>query len=126
MSLMKFFQTIDKSYIGKFIDTRLKLIESTDPERIYVENVRSFYNLPNSIAKIFCEMAVVENLFEKFYAVECPDESCGRIIATYKSLIDIPEIIECDQCEILERSKHEFRKGEFKVIEFYKLNKELR
>jgi hypothetical protein len=125
MSLMKFFQIIDNSFIGKFIDKRLDFIASTDPERIYVENIRSFYNLPFAVAKTFCDIAVTEKLFEKFYSVECPDISCDRVIATFKNKQEIPDTIECEQCEFLEKPKHEFKKGEFKIVEFYKLNKQV-
>lgn len=122
MSLMKFFQIIDNSFIGKFIDKRLNLIESTDPERIYVENIRSFYNISTPVAKIFCEMATKERYFEKFFAVECPNEACGRVIATFGTENEIPNIIGCDQCQYLERDIHEFKTGEYKIVEFYKLS----
>ncbi|HCT29455.1 MAG TPA: hypothetical protein DIW31_01685 [Bacteroidales bacterium] len=119
---MEFFHKIDKSFIGRFIDKRLKIIASTDPERIYVENVRSFYGVKTSVAKIFCEMATKDNLFRKNFAVNCPNDSCQRVIVTFNSKHDIPESIICEHCQLLEKDKFEFRKDELKVVEFYKLN----
>jgi hypothetical protein len=124
MSLMKFFQIIDNSFIGKLINKKLDLITSTDPERIYVENIRSFYNIPQSVAKFFCEMALRENLFKKSFAVECPNDSCNRLITTYSTRQEIPETITCENCQLLEKDRFEFSTSEFKIIEFYKLNKE--
>lgn len=122
MSLMKFFQIIDNSFIGSFIDKRLEVISATDPERIYVENIRSFYNIPTSVAKLFCEMATRENLFKKSYAIECPNDSCQRVISTVDLKSKVPNRIVCDNCLLLEKDKYEFEKKDFKVIEFYKLN----
>lgn len=121
MSLMKFFQIIDNSFIGKYIDKRLDLIASTDPERIYVENIRSFYNISTPVAKIFCEMATKESFFEKYFAVQCPNDSCERIIVDFKTKQDIPDTVECEQCHLLEKDKYEFKKTELNIIEFYKL-----
>jgi len=125
MLLMKFFQIIDNSFIGRFVDKRLNLIASTDPERIYVENIRSFYNLTTPLAKTFCNMAVKEHLFNKHFGVECPNESCQRIITSYTSKDELPEIIECEHCLLLEKDKYQFGKSEYNVIEFYKLNKKV-
>jgi hypothetical protein len=125
MSLMNFFQIIDDSFIGKAIDKRLNLVASIDPERIYLENIRSFYNIPISIAKLFCEMALKENLFKKGFGIECPNDSCNnRLIATYNDKREVPDTILCESCQLLEKDKFEFNANEFKVIEFYKLNKE--
>jgi len=121
MWLEKFFQIIDKSFIGRFIDKRLDVICATNPDRIYVENIRSFYNLNTSTAKTLCEMAVKENLFKKRIGVECPD--CGKLITHYNSEKEIPEKIVCDNCLMLENDKHEFKKSEISKIEFYQLNK---
>lgn len=121
MWLEKFFQIIDNSFIGRFIDKRLDVISATNPDRIYVENIRSFYNLNTPTAKTLCEMAVKENLFKRRIGVECPH--CGKLITHYNSENDIPEKIVCDNCLMLENEKHEFKKSEISKIEFYQLNK---
>lgn len=123
MWLEKFFQIIDNSFIGRFIDKRLDIISSTNPDRIYVENIRSFYNLNTPVAKTFCEMAVKENLFKKRIGVECP--TCGKLINHYSFENEIPDTIICDTCLMLENDKHEFKKSEMSKIEFYQLNKAL-
>lgn len=123
MLLMKFFQIIDNSFLGKFIDNKLNLIAAIDPDRIYVENIRSFYSLPTSVAKMFCEMAYKENLFKKNIAVECPNESCERVIEVYNTKQEIPDLLECEHCLLLEKDKYKFKKNEMNFVEFYQLNR---
>jgi len=122
MWLEKLFQKIDNSFIGKFIDKRLDLIKATNPERIYVENIRSFYNLSTPFAKFFCEMAVKENLFKKRIGVECP--TCDKLITHFSSERDFPQQITCDNCQLLEKDKHHYSKDEIKRLVFYQLNTE--
>jgi len=121
MWLQKLFQIIDKSFVGNFVEKRLDLIKNTDPERIYVENIRSFYNLTTPIAKTFCEMAVRENLFKKRIGIECPN--CDKLISHYSNGKEIPEKISCDNCQLLEREKYEYDKDEINELIFYQLNK---
>lgn len=96
-----------------------QLIQATDPERIYVENVRSFFHLPLKAAKILCELAVKEGLFRKKYGVSCP--SCGRIIKSFDNIQNIPVEIICELCLDLEEPKHLFNKDEIEIIEYYQL-----
>lgn len=100
----------------------LKTIESLDPGKIYVENIRAFFRVPTFIAKVMCEMAVVDNLFLPQIGLICP--GCDRIIASYNSEHEIPETIECDICEIEEKDIYEFKTKDLKRINFYKLVKE--
>lgn len=120
MWLKKFFQIIDKTPIGKFVDKKIELIESTDPDRIYVENIRSFFNLSTPIAKLLCEMAVKDKLFKKKVGVECPN--CGRLIHSYNSNKEIPTRIKCDTCELLEKENYVFSEEKIRKVTFYKLS----
>ena len=122
MLLLKFFQTIDDSFIGKLVEKRLNIIGNTDPSRIYVENIRSFYNFTTPIARSLCEMAVNQNLFEKMHSIDCPE--CGKPLLSRSYNEDFPEFIECDICQLLEKDKYEFTKDECKETIFYKLNVE--
>ncbi|RZK33295.1 MAG: hypothetical protein EOO61_15560 [Hymenobacter sp.] len=117
---MRFLEIIDRSFIGRFVQSRLNILEHTDPNRIYVENIRSFYGLPTFMAKFLCEMAVKEGLFAKRVGVECPNE--GRLIMTADSVDKLPRVINCSNCEALENDRHEFALSECHLVEFYKLN----
>ncbi|MBK7882475.1 MAG: hypothetical protein IPJ81_00530 [Chitinophagaceae bacterium] len=43
----------------------LQTIEKINPNKIYVENVRGFFKVPTFVAKLMCEMAVVDKVFIK-------------------------------------------------------------
>lgn len=122
MSLRKFFRAIDNSFIGRIVDSKLSIIEHTDTQRIYVENVRAFYNLPTFAAKFFCELAVREDVFVKKIAISCPD--CGRVIMSVSNKKDIPASIKCEHCELLEKDKFEFSLTDRDVMEFYQLTED--
>jgi hypothetical protein len=122
MSLKQFFRAIDNSFIGRIVDSKMNIIEHTDSQRIYVENVRAFYNMPTFAAKFFCELAVRENIFVKKLALNCPD--CGRVITSVSNKKDIPSTIICEHCELLEKDKFEFKLTDRDVLEFYQLNED--
>ncbi|MCG8253188.1 hypothetical protein [Tenacibaculum finnmarkense] len=120
MWLQKLFQIIDKSSIGHFIDKRLDLVKATDPKRIYVENIRSFFNISTPIAIVFCEMAVKQNLFKKRIGIEC--RNCGKLIVHFNTTTDLPNKITCDNCQLLENEKYEYDKNEINKLIFYQIN----
>lgn len=117
----KLFNIIDKTWVGKIIAKKEAIIRKTDPERIYVENVRSFLHLPFSVAQLLCNMAVRERLFKKKVGVECPN--CGRLIKTYSDINEIEHNIHCATCELKEEDKFNFESKDLKKITFYQLVK---
>ncbi|WP_144266326.1 hypothetical protein [Pontibacter ummariensis] len=117
-------QTIDNTFIGRIIDDKVNVLKSINPDRFYVENVRRFYNLPSSVAKVFCEMAVREGYFKKRFAVKCPNQECGRIIVSVDSPADVPDYIECDICEALERDEYCFSYDEVEIEPYYQISRE--
>lgn len=119
MSLIKFFQAIDNTFIGKLVDKKLSIVENTDPQRIYIENIRSFYNMSFQAAKFFCEMAVKENYFKKKIGVRCPQ--CDKLLFSVDNRSEIPKIIKCDNCELLEKETFEFDFKESFIDVFYQL-----
>jgi hypothetical protein len=91
-----------------------------NPDKIYVENIRQFFNLSTRVAKFFCEAAVSHGAFIKRYEVICPNE--GRSLLEFNKRQDIPEIIECKNCELLEK-QFKFNRLDCKINEFYLLAK---
>lgn len=109
---------------NKFFKKKAELIENTDPDRIYIENIRSFFNLSTRFAKFLCETAVKRGYFEKKIAVECLNENCKRIIKVFDKIEDLPNELTCIICEEEGEEKFSFEKSEFKIVEFYKLAKD--
>lgn len=99
----------------------LQTINTIDPGKIYIENVRSILNVSKSSAKVICEMAVKENLFIKQVGLICPYDQ--RIISHYNSVDEIPDEVTCHICESEEREKFTFKTSELQKIVFYQLNK---
>ena len=102
-----------------FLQRYLRTIETLDPGKIYVENIRAFFHVPTFIARLMCEMAVVDRLFSKKIGLRCP--GCDRIITAYNSEADIPEIITCEICEADDKEVFEFASKDLKRMEFYQL-----
>jgi len=123
MSLEKFFNIIDNSFVGKIITNKQEIIEKTDPDRIYTENIRSFFNIPFVVAKGLCELAVKEKLFKKKYGYLCPNEDCDRIVKSFDSLADKNEVLTCYQCELKQKDKYEFQIKEMNSVVYYQLRK---
>lgn len=107
-----------------FFQNKAKIIENTDPDRIYVENVRSFFNISSRLARFFCEIAVRRGLFEKKIAIECLNEDCKRIIKVFDNAEQLPKEITCIICEAEGNEKYSFDISEYKIVEFYKLIKD--
>ncbi len=103
------------------LEKYLKTINSINPGKIYIENVRAFFHVPRSVAKLMCEMAVVDKLFERKIGLVCP--GCHRILASFSTELEIPEIISCDICEAEDKDVFEHRTSELDRVTFYKLSK---
>lgn len=117
---MRLFQAIDGSFIGSYVSKKMDIIGGTDPRRIYVENIRSFYRMPRFAAEFFCNLAVKEGFFVKRYAVSCPQ--CGRVVMNVEDRQNLPNEIECELCELDERDKHKFKISYKEVMVFYQLS----
>lgn len=95
-----------------------KALEETDPDRIYVENIRSIFNISTRWAKYICKIAVRQGILKRKFAVECKNNNCLRVIKTFDNEFDIPKTIECRTCE-LEGQEYKFNTNELNIVEFY-------
>jgi hypothetical protein len=121
MSFEKFLNLIDRTPFGAIVDKKRDIVEKTNPDRIYVENIREFYNLPYVAAKTLCEIAVRERIFKKKIGVICPNDECKRIIKSYDIDEDQDEILTCIPCSLREEEKYSFNTKELDKIIFYQL-----
>lgn len=121
MSFEKFLNLIDRTPIGAVVDKKLDITEKTDPDRIYIENIREFYNLPYVAAKTLCELAVREHIFRKKIGVICPNDECRRIIKSYDIAEEQDETITCIPCQLRESEEYSFNTKELETIIFYQL-----
>lgn len=108
--------------ILNLLHRKSELISQIDTNRIYVENVRSFFHVPYRVAKLLCEMAVKEGYFRKKTALVCPNDNCKRVIKIQGKLND-DNTIKCENCDANEENKCEFNIDELQKVEFYQLNR---
>lgn len=102
-----------------FLDSKATIIEETDPDRIYVENIRSFFNVPTRWAKLLCALAVRQGIFRRKYAVECNNKNCNRIIKVYDTKEEIPENLDCFTCELDGQPEFSFKTSDLNIVEYY-------
>lgn len=110
---------IDSSWIGAAVDRRMELMRKTDPEHIYVENIRSFFNVTYGIAKFFCESAVRQGVFNRRIGYMCPNDN--RIIMYAAPGEEISDTVVCHICEADGKEECEFKIEEVPTIEVYSL-----
>ena len=73
MSLRQFLSAIaEKLRIDPLFAGKEAAIASLDPEKIYLENVRSALGVSTFQAKLYCETAVRRGVFRKRVEVVCP------------------------------------------------------
>ncbi len=102
--------------------TSLQTIDGIDEGKVFVENVRSAYNISRYDARLICEMAVQEGLFVKRIGVVCPGEKCNnRFIADFASYEEIPDELVCDLCESYDVEPSVYKTSSLKKVEFYQL-----
>ena len=117
MSLEKFLNIIDRTAVGAAVERRKELIEKTDPKRIYVENIRSFFHFPRWLAKALLELAVRQGALEKRVGIICPNDD--RLIADFAPGEE-PADIHCIVCEMKGEDQSTFDLPRCKKMEFYR------
>lgn len=90
----KFLKTIraifpsDPQDVARFEEALTKL----NPDKIYVENVRSLLDISHERASKLCEIAVRQGVFERRVEVLCPD---GTVAASASSESLLPVTVQC-------------------------------
>lgn len=122
MWLERFLSLIDSTAVGRLVARQADVLEATDPDRIYVENIRSFFGFPTPVARGLCELAVRRGLFLRRIGLLCPNEDCQRLVRSFAPDEVLPDELTCKTCEIDEKEVSTFPAGDMIKLEFYKLN----
>lgn len=67
-------------------------LAALNPDRIYLENVRSILGVSSARAKNVCDTAVRRGVFTKRFQVICPD---GSVAVTAERESDLPPLVRC-------------------------------
>jgi hypothetical protein len=85
--LTRFFDTISRFVPGDpLLGGNVEAIAKLNPDKIYVENVRSALSISTGMAERICETAVRQGLFDRYVEVMCPDNSVATSAPTEAEL----------------------------------------
>jgi hypothetical protein len=121
MSYGKFFDLIEHTPLGDFFVRKAKIVAETDPYRIYVENVRSFFGIPTKLARLICELAVRQDALIRRFAYYCPNKENHRIVIVTDVPLAKDAKLHCELCELSGESKSEFNAVDCKEETVYAL-----
>lgn len=92
-----------------------------NPQKIYVENLRSLMDVPKKAAEALCEAAVRQGFFSRKVEVMCPD---GSVAATADKEEDLPAIVSCWVNEDGQVDQVDTPTASLKRTIFYQLNEQ--
>lgn len=114
---MRFFGAIGKGPVGRWAGRKLEILAATDADHIYVENVRSFFNVPSAVAHIMCEEAVDKGVLVKRIGYLCPNDK--NILFHLSEEVAPEEVVTCAICEQEDGRQSEFRATDLRTIDVY-------
>jgi hypothetical protein len=120
--LTKFFETIRKALPGGLLSEKeAKALAALNPQKIYIENVRSLLGVSHDSAVKICETAVRQGVFMRGIEVLCPD---GAVAASAESESKLPSKVHCWVERDGEPEEEEFSTAELRRVVFYTLYEE--
>lgn len=118
MSLEKFLDAISRVMPAGGPPGARGAIAALDPDKIYLENVRSILGVSYQHAFDICEAAVRQGVFEGGVEVLCPD---GVVAASANSESGLPEMVRCWHRTDGELEEVEIPVRALRVVRFYRL-----
>lgn len=118
MLLTKFLDTISKVVPGDPFAGREDAIARLNPDKIYVENVRSALGVSSRQAQQIIDTAVRQGLFQRFVEVVCPD---GVAVASARTEAELPEVVHCWKEENGNTEEMELPTSTLPKVVFYRL-----
>jgi hypothetical protein len=94
-------------------------LSQLNPDKIYLENVRSILHVSATAASEVLEAAVRQGLLRRGVEVRCPD---GYVAATADNGQELPETVNCWHEEDGRTQRVPLPTSELKKVTFYKLN----
>lgn len=86
MLLEKLFDSISDFIPGNPLSGKEEAISALNPDKIYVENVRSILGVSYHQALRFCETAVRQGIFTRGIEARCPNDTVGAFADDIKHL----------------------------------------
>jgi len=95
------------------------MLSRLNPDKFYIENVRSILGVSHVAAVQICEAAVRQGLFERRVEVVCPD---GAVAASADTEANLPETVRCWHEEEGLLEPEELPTKQLEKTTFYRLN----
>lgn len=122
MSLLQRFSRIISHFVpslGYLSEDKARLLSRLNPDKFYVENIRSILNVSYSSAQKICETAVRQGLFERRIEVKCPD---GVVAASADVEAHLPATVKCWHMVEGFLEPEIMPTAELEKVTFYRLN----
>ena len=119
MWLEKFLKTISQLIPINPLSGIGDALARLNPDKIYVENVRSVLKTSHARALKICETAVRQGFFSRGVEVLCPN---GRVAASADIEANLPPTVFCWQEEDGHYEEIELPTSELQKLTFYRLN----
>jgi hypothetical protein len=102
----------------RWFEARIAILDSMDPARIYVENVRSLLGVNTKTARWLCERACRDGLLEHWIALENPERGRTLLEHRFGETLDRAEVVD----EVAEQlgDKSKFTVEELRPVDFYR------
>lgn len=121
MLFRRFLTVIDHFTSVDVLAGKEKALARLNPEKFYLENVRSILGVSHSIAKRICDTAVRQRFFSRHVEVLCPD---GSVAASAETELTLPEVVTCWIEENGQLREQKFLTSALEKSTFYRLNEE--
>lgn len=119
MSFETFLRRIASLLPGEVLGEKEAIaLAQLNPEKIYVENVRSVLDVSTHRAEQICETAVRQGVFQKGIEVLCPD---GVVAASADSEANLPTTVTCWTDTGRGWDETEIPTAQLRKIPFYRL-----
>jgi hypothetical protein len=119
MWLTKFFDIISRFSASNPLAGIEEALARLDPDKIYVENVRSVLSISHPAAVKICETAVRQGVFIRGIEILSPD---GSVAATVSKENELPTTIRCWTKADEHYEEIEFPTERLEKVTFYRLN----
>lgn len=119
MLLERFLKAISRLIPQKELSGKEALLSELNPDKIYVENVRSILNVSHESAVRICETAVRQGVFRRGVEVVCPD---GAVACSADTEEELPPTVHCWTEEDGHSEEVELPTRSLRKTAFYRLN----
>lgn len=102
-------------------EERVAVLEKMMDGKLYVENVRAFFNIPIENARFLCERGVREGIFNRRVGVLCKNADCRRVLTDAESATALPGQVSCKNCEDMDEAAYRFESKKLDEVTFYVL-----